>query len=460
MISPDKLNSVILHGLGVEGRAALHWLLKETTAQITVIDHAAILSDLPIEVVATGRIQMKTEAAFTPAPKAADTTLYLRSPGIGPTNPVFARVMASGLQHTTPTGYWLLHAAPRSLVTVTGTKGKSSTTQLTVALLSWLGMDAVASGNIGTPPFDLDVIPGQIIITELSSYMMHDLPPLPYGHYVTSIYREHTPWHGSHEAYVEAKLRPYNLNPFQRGVIPADVMRRLQAEHACRRQPGDQLRPGCHLHFLEEVVPEKDGLLIIGEATISPPLLNEAFSSPGALEALRMAIAICLTEGFAESPQIVDALKRALPDWRGLPSRQCVIPTMDERLWIDDALATVPEATLSALARWKDHRTHLLLGGLDRGQDFTDLMATCAARENITLYTFGDTELPMRKAADKAAVDDRLYSFRSFKEAIKAARAASRKKDVILFSPAAPTGPPHKDYQERAAIFAEIATRR
>ena len=130
---------------------------------------------------------------------------------------------------------------------------------------------------------------------------------------------------------------------------------------------------------MEDVVPVRDGALDLGPAgLVEPGELNDAFRAPSMLLALRAAASICLARELLTPAQIREALSLHLPGWAGLPSRQQRIDTEDGRLWIDDALATVPEATLSALTRWQDRPVRLILGGKDRGQDFSALIEACA----------------------------------------------------------------------------------
>lgn len=431
---------IILHGLGVEGSAALPWLLARTGARLQVIDTVAKTGALPGPVCADPRVACCEEAGFT-LPADPATALYLRSPGIPPVNPVFTAIREAGVAHTTPTGYWLARHAPAGTITVTGTKGKSSTVSLTANLLRWGGVAAEEMGNIGRTPFEAAPAEGAVCVMELSSYMMHDLPPADIFHVVTSLYKEHTDWHGSHEAYAADKLGPFLRTPPAPGLTTRELASRLGAVP-------DSLR------FMEDVVPVRDDALDLGPAgSLAPGELNGAFRAPSMLLALRAAAAICLARGLLTAEQIREALELHLPGWAGLPSRQQRIETQDGRLWIDDALATVPEATLSALIRWQDRPVQLILGGKDRGQDFTGLVEACAARADVALFVFDETAAQIAALAGKARMGSRLTACDSLEKAIDAARQHSAAGDVILFSPAAPSSAQHGNYAVRSGIY-------
>ena len=440
MHSENELHTLIIHGTGVEGTAALNWFLDRSPAQIIVIGREEDLAALAAGESAKNRLTCQTETTFCSNPlPGTGPVLYLRSPGIPPTNPVFEKIRAAGLPHTTPTGYWLARHAPEQLITITGTKGKSSTASLTALVLQWAGLKAEAMGNIGRTPFEARPSPETICIFELSSYMMHDLPPVSSLHVVTSLYREHTDWHGSHEAYAQDKLRSFFTTPPSQGLVTKDIARRL---------PADQK----NITFLEEAAPMNDGVLSLGteDINITPASLNDTFNAPSLLLALRAAAAICLTKALLSSEELKSVLEQNLPDWQGLPNRQQIIPSTDGIVWVDDALATVPEATLSALGRWQDSHVHLLLGGKDRGQDFTALLRQCEARgSTLTVYSFDETDRAVQQAAGKCPV----VHCASLAKMIETAAGKAQPGDIILFSPAASSAPPFANYRERSAVF-------
>ncbi|WP_306252926.1 UDP-N-acetylmuramoyl-L-alanine--D-glutamate ligase [Parvularcula sp. IMCC14364] len=445
MIFDPATSRLIIHGLGVEGRAALDWFLTQQAQHITVIDRADKFSALPESLQQNTAVTHVTEPEWvsenhdTPRPE-----LYLRSPGIAPDNPVFEKIRHLRIPHTTPTGYWLAKYAPQNTITITGTKGKSSTASLTAHLLRWAGRRAEEMGNIGRTPFEAVISTDTICVLELSSYMMHDLPPLSAFHVVTNIYKEHTDWHGSHSAYRHDKLRPFAQNPPARGIVATDLRQEVPANSAITTFDDHTRIDGNRITF--GTVHE-----------LTPVDLHPAFAAPSMLLALRASIATCLASGLLTPDQVSAALQKNLSGWPGLPSRQFILPTTDGLIWVDDALATVPEATLSALTRWQGQTIHLLLGGADRGQQFDALIAHCRARANIQLYAFSETASALQAAAESGAAPTLISHHDSLESMIESARHKAREGDIILFSPAAPSARPHANYLERSRIFQSFA---
>ncbi len=442
MISRKNIKHLIIHGLGVEGRAALTWFVETEIAAITVIDTAQKFSLLPDALTRDSRLKHSTEEDFDCGLADHSQTLYLRSPGISPSNAVFEEIKRQGILHTTPTGYWICELAPVHTITVTGTKGKSTTTSLIAHILRWAGKKALELGNIGRTPFEVKVDDQTICIVEVSSYMMHDLPPSAHFHAVTNLYKEHTDWHGSITAYHKDKLRPFNQYQPAPGIVP-------------RAQEGAILNDSPKLQYYEDIACVVDSNIKIknNEISINAGLLNDAFIAPSMVLALRAAIAICLASGLLCPEETVNAVKGNLGKWPGLPSRQTIVSSTDGIIWVDDALATVPEATISALTRWQGSPIHLLLGGNDRGQDFTHLINLCAANAHIRLYAFSQTAPRIASQVRKSAAASRCQTFETFEEMVGAAKSGAQQGEVILFSPAAPSAPPHANFAERSAIF-------
>ncbi len=431
------MSNVLILGYGVEGQAAVRYFLKHTDKQIVVADQRGEDGPAPFADRQDPRLKWVSEKSALD--HLRDDTLLLRSPGLPPVHPVLAAARARGLRITTPTGYWIENLAPADTLTITGTKGKSTTVSMIAFLLERLGLPTAALGNIGAPPLDEKLPVATHPVLELSSYMMHDLPNGPYTHVVTSLYKEHTTWHGSEDAYRAAKLRPFFYENPVRGFAPRQII--------------DENELPSSVIAVEDRVPVKAGVLQIGEHGVIAAELNERFHSAGDLAALRMACAVLLDS--VDPTTLVQALRKHLGGYHGLPSRQELLPTTDGRLWVNDALATVPEATIVAMRRFADQPITLLLGGADRGQRFEGLVDAIKADGSTRPIVFGTTGerlAPMLKRAGVAFIEAA-----SLEEAVTAALQKTAVGSVILFSPAAASEPPYADYRARADVIRAAA---
>nr|WP_305888922.1 Mur ligase family protein [Parvularcula maris] len=363
------------------------------------------------------------------ADRFLEGAVYLRSPGIPPRDAFYQHAEEKAALVTTPTGWWLKEEASPNTVTVTGTKGKSTTTALLADCLVAAGRSAAAYGNIGRPPLSAEPVSEEFPVLELSSYMMHDLPEAEHLHLVTSLYEDHLDWHGGRAAYHAAKLRPFRRDRPARGLAPRAVIEAYGLPSS--------------VTAIEEVVSPE---LHLGSRLIDAGPPESGFTGGPlrlALQAAAAATAILVGEGAAAL-----AASEAAANFKGLPSRQSLVPSEDGRLWIDDALATIPEAVVSVLSRFEGRKVTLILGGADRGIDYTPLEEALAASEDVAAIAFGPVAARFRFPYLPAE---------TLEAALEEAATRTPEGGVILFSPAAPSAPPHKDYKERSAIFRAAA---
>ena len=132
----------------------------------------------------------------------AGCELVVRSPGVSIYRPELCALRAAGIPVTTATALWLAEREGRGVIAVTGTKGKSTTAALLAHLARASGQAVALAGNIGVPALDLlDRPPTETAVVELSSYQIADLEIGPEVAVITNLFREHTDWHGSEEAY-------------------------------------------------------------------------------------------------------------------------------------------------------------------------------------------------------------------------------------------------------------------
>ncbi len=138
---------------------------------------------------------------------------------------------------TTATALWLAEHGPEGVIGVTGTKGKSTTAALAFHLARASGHSAQLAGNIGVPALDLlDREPAEVTVLELSSFQIADLESGPEVALITNLFREHTDWHGSEQAYRQEKLRLLGLPGVRVGVLT----RATRSSRAPLRRTRDQ----------------------------------------------------------------------------------------------------------------------------------------------------------------------------------------------------------------------------
>jgi UDP-N-acetylmuramoyl-L-alanine---L-glutamate ligase len=375
-------------------------------------------------------------------PALVDCEIVVRSPGVSIHRPELQALREAGVQITTATALWLAERDGAGVIGVTGTKGKSTTAALAFHLARAAGRTAHLAGNIGAPALDLlDLEPAEVTVVELSSYQIADLETGPEVALIINLFREHTDWHGSEQAYRAEKLRILDLPGVRVGVVNArdEQLALARADIELRRfglaDGWDVLAGGIAF----------EGVPVVANAEL--PLRGEH-------NALNLCAALAALEAFGvAAPRLPDSLAGFGP----LPHRLETVAERDGVLWVDDSISTTPESTLAALASFPGRDIVLIGGGQDRGQDYAQL-ARALALGGATVIGVPSTGSRLIAAALAAGVPGaRALEAADLGEAVALAGTLARPGAVILLSPAAPSYDSYRNFEERGERFRALA---
>ena len=430
------------------GRETQAWLARRTPADpqdVLVLDEAPA-SDEPGSGPASGPgsgpgvrrlvVDLDDVVAVRAAVGDRRVTQVVRSPGISPYRPGPAWLV--GLAPTaTPTGLWLAEAAPRDLIALTGTKGKSTATAMTAHLLRAAGREVVLAGNIGVALTTVDpAAPRDDLVVELSSYQIADLeltvPAVAAA--VTTLFVDHVPWHGSVARYHADKLR--------------------LLEQAAWRVVGPQVAA------LHVAAGRFDAVAGHPTPPVAAALAQVGMHSVHEGQAAMLALALVARRLGTDAVDLIGSLA----DFSPLPHRLRPIATVRGRTFVDDSISTVPEAALAALAAYRPRGpVTLLLGGDDRGQDLAGLVAALADPDvrAALLPPLGgrlaEAVRASRAAGTAGAADEgRVVEVADLAEAVTWADAVTPEGGAVLLSPAAPSFGAFRDFVHRGETFAGL----
>ncbi len=370
--------------------------------------------------------------------------VVVRSPGASIHKPQLAALRASGTPVTTATALWLAEHGPQGVLAVSGTKGKSTTAALAAHLAAAAGVSSVLAGNIGVPALELlGAEPARLTVLELSSYQIADLEAGPGAVLMTNLFREHTEWHGSEEAYRREKLRLLSLPEVRIAVLNAreplfeDAVTTAEV-HRYGDPGGWDAGPA--------------GVSRAGELVLAPEQLPLA----GEHNALNLCGALSALEALDIRPSLPDALSGFEP----LAHRLQVVGERDGVVWVNDSISTTPESTIAALESFPGHELLLIAGGQDRGQDYAGL-GFALARRGATVIGVPSTGGRVVEAARAAGLPpSRALEAIDLEGAAALARARATPGAVVLLSPAAPSFDHYRDFEERGERFSRLALRR
>jgi UDP-N-acetylmuramoylalanine--D-glutamate ligase len=376
--------------------------------------------------------------------------VVVRSPGVSIHRPEMVALRAAGVPVTTATSLWLSERGGTGVIGVTGTKGKSTTAALAFHLARAAGRTAQLAGNIGVPALDmLDAERAEVIVLELSSYQTADLEAGPEVALVTNLFKEHTDWHGSEQAYRTEKLRLLELPGVRVGVVSARDEQLMAAGERIAGRGVEVRRFG---------VPDgwdaiAEGVALNGELVVAGsklPLLGEH-------NALNLCAALSGLEALGVA---VPPLPESLEGFQTLPHRLEAVVERAGVLWVNDSISTTPESALAALASFPAREIVLIGGGQDRGQDFTQL-GRALAEVGATVIGVPTTGPRMLAAArDAGTPTARTIDAVDMRAAVAVADELAPEGGVVLLSPAAPSYDNYRNFEERGELFRELVEAR
>lgn len=354
--------------------------------------------------------------------------------------------------------------APAEWLMITGTNGKTTTTQLTEAMLLAGGKRAVACGNIGTPILDVIRDPNgfEFLVIEVSSAQLeysHELHP--YSSVCLNVAEDHHDWHGSAEAYRAAKAKVY-----------------ANAKVACVYNRGDRITES-----LVEEADVADGCRAIGFGLVSPGpsdlgvvedlLVDRAFHEDRhhAADAL-ITIDALATVGLAAPHLMMDVLaaaalarsvgvtpaqiQDALLHFRLDAHRVQVIATAGGVTWIDDSKATNPHAAAASLITYPT--VIWIVGGLFKGVDVSPLIVSYRHRLRGAVL-IGKDRQALREAFERHAPDVPLFEVEAeetedvMPTAVRLSAGIAQSGDAVILAPAAASMDQFTNYADRGNRF-------
>ena len=442
---------VALWGWGREGRAAWRALRGPGTGDTGARELALFCTAAE----AAEALALDPGLVIEPVASAERLSAYdvvVKSPGISPYGPEAQAAARAGTRFIGGTALWFAERANGEglvpgTVCVTGTKGKSTTTALLAQLLRAGGQRTALAGNIGMPLLELLHGDAACWAIELSSYQTGDVADSgarPAVAVALNIFPEHLDWHGSHERYVADKLRLLTgARPGTAVLNAADpVLSRLVL-------PDSELRwfnreDGWHL---------RDALLYHGDARVMD---TTALPLPGRHNRGNLCAVLAAIDALGLDAA---ALAPLAAGFRPLPHRLQVLGTRDGITWVNDSISTTPHATLAALDVHRGQRIALLVGGHDRGLDWSGFAAAMRDDPPVAIVTMGKNGPAIHRLLEPVAAGAgfALAAAADLGEAVALARNALRGNGVVLLSPGAPSFGAYRDYTERGRDFARLA---
>lgn len=365
--------------------------------------------------------------------------LIVVSPGIPPSSPLYMEAVATAKEIISELEFGARHFAGKYLA-ITGTNGKTTTTELTSHLLQALDINAIAAGNIGHPFCTVcaDIISGKlpddtIPVIEVSSFQLEHISTFaPVAALILNIAEDHLDrYPGGMPEYTETKEKIFK-----------------------KVSPQNQIYGITYKKQVNSIFKIVDGIIkfndidLISFAEINLKGSHNKENVLGALELISR-----LTE--LNEAQL-DRLKKTLQTYSPGKHRVEKILESNGIIYIDDSKGTNPAAVIAAIKSLSgaDKNIRLILGGLDKAMDFSPLNAYSKHIKKV--YILGECR---EKLYD--ALHDTLdcEKFTDFDECVLSACHEAHEGETVLLSPGCASYDMFKNYKERGNRFRELVSR-
>jgi len=361
------------------------------------------------------------------------------SPGIPPRD----SLLQTATNITTATNIFFEHVKG-TVVGVTGSKGKSTTSALIHAMLDQAGKNTFLVGNIGNPALaELQNHNNEsdIFVFELSSYQIRLLERGPSISVITTLFPDHIDYHGSVEQYYADKLHIVDVLSDKQTLIYNGENKEL-ASRISRKGKTTMAWPEAADAHIEE-----DALFIGSECIL--PLSAVPLLGTHNLSNILGAITTASYMGVE-----ANSIAEAIMNFTALPHRLQLVGVHNNITFYNDSLSTTPESTIAAIQSLESIGT-LFLGGQDRGYNFSALAALIAEKKIPNIVLFPDSGETMLTEIKKTGHIPHTLATSSMKEAVQFAYANSPSGSTCLLSCASPSCSIFRDYKDRGDQFIE-----
>jgi UDP-N-acetylmuramoylalanine--D-glutamate ligase len=466
---------VVVLGLGVTGFSVADTLVELGASVLVVAERATDERTAMLEVIGA-TLAMQPDATVMPSiVHTFDPQLIVTSPGYPLDHPVLVWAAGRNLPIWGDIELaWRVRdklGDPADWIAVTGTNGKTTTVQLVTHLLESAGLRAAAVGNIGVPVLDAIRYPAgfDVLVVELSSFQLHWMPRsgagaiAPAASVCLNIADDHLDFHGSRDAYAEAKGTVYwntRLACVYNRSDPATMhlVEEAEVQEGCRAIGFDLGTPGpSDLGMVGDLVVDRafldDRQHSAIELTTHGELAEAGLASPHMVANVLAAAALVRAVGM--TPETVRA---GLATFRVDHHRTETVASAEGILWVDDSKATNPHAADAALRSFPS--VVWIVGGLLKGVDISQLVSQHRTRLRGAVI-IGLNRQPVVEAFARHAPDVPLIQVTAtdtdgvMPHAVRIAGGMASQGDTVLMAPAAASMDQFTDYVDRGERFAK-----
>ena len=338
------------------------------------------------------------------------------------------------------------------IIGITGTKGKSTTSQLTFNIFKNYFSDVLLVGNIGIPVFDVlnKITDKTIFIYELSSHQLEFVENSPKYSILLNIYKEHLDFYKSYLEYQNAK---FNIFKFQKKfdfsiyyadneIIKNRISNFIKAENKYSFTTEN--------NFSKKNAYFKEKKIYLKINTELKKFETSDIKIPGIHNIKNVMASLIISKIFNIPYEII---KKEIKSFSGLPHRLEYFGKFNEISFYNDSISTIPESTIAAILSIKRVNS-IIIGGMDRGIDYSNLINFLKNSEIENIIFIDETGKKLYSEMKQKFIKNKfLYMSDNLKKCVEIAFKKTKKNHNVLFSPGASSYNMFKNFEERGNVF-------
>ena len=436
----DKKIAVL--GLGVSNRPLVR-LLLEYGCDVTGCDKTT-RKKLDAEVLELEKLGCKLRVGEGYL-DGVEADVLFRTPGMHPCNPAIEALRSRGAEVTSEMEVFF-EVCPCTILAVTGSDGKTTTTTLISEMLKAAGKTVWLGGNIGTPllPLVRKMKETDYAVVELSSFQLMDMKRSPARAVITNLAPNHLDIHKDMAEYVEAKTNIFRHQDEQGLLV-------LNADNAITASFRGNGTTRFFSRQKEADVCVKDGVICRHGVKVLP---TADILIPGVHNVENYMAAIAMVEGLVDD----DTIRHVAKTFGGVEHRIELVRVKDGIKFYNDSIASSPSRTIAGLRSFPE-KVILIAGGYDKHIPY-DVLGPEICAHVKKLFLGGATGEKIRQAVISCPEYDpkslEIVECGAFEPAVRAAAAAATEGDVVLMSPASAAFDQFKNFMVRGEFYKKL----
>ena len=374
-----------------------------------------------------------------------EADVLFRTPGMHPGNPAIQALAAKGAQVTSEMEVFF-EVCPCTLLAVTGSDGKTTTTTLVSEMLKAAGKTVWLGGNIGTPllPLVREMKETDFAVVELSSFQLMDMTRSPARAVVTNLAPNHLDVHKDMEEYVESKKNIFRYQD-EKGLLILNADNAITAGFVGNGTTRFFSRQGKGYVQLENGTITRNGEAVLPVADIL---------IPGVHNIENYMAAIAMVEGLVDD----ETIRHVAKTFGGVEHRIELVRIKDGVRFYNDSIASSPSRTIAGLRSFSE-KVILIAGGYDKHIPY-DVLGPEICAHVKKLFLGGATGALIREAVVNCSAYNpaelEIVDCQTFEPAVRAAAEAAESGDIVLMSPASAAFDQFKNFMVRGEFYKKL----